>query len=106
MRESLGYQPTARKMPVFQQTTNQLVANSLHPKIVRIRYTACMDAGSREKFHPLYGPLKCQVAIANAESDVRIVAFDSDGGFVVIDKGEDMNICILAGMERFTEQIP
>jgi hypothetical protein len=50
--------------------------------------------------------LECQAAIANAECEVGVVAFDGNCGFVVVDQGEDVNVCILAGVEGLTEEVP
>jgi hypothetical protein len=50
--------------------------------------------------------LERQAAIADTESQVGAVVFDSDCGFVVVDESEDVNVCILAGTEGLTEEVP
>jgi hypothetical protein len=50
--------------------------------------------------------LERQAAIADAEGEVGAVAFDRDRSFVVVDEGEDVNVCILAGAEGVTEEVP
>jgi hypothetical protein len=47
-----------------------------------------------------------QEAIADAESKVGAFAFDRDRSFVVVDEGEDVNVCILAGVEGAPEEVP
>ena len=50
--------------------------------------------------------LERQSAIADAEGEVGAVAFDGDRRFVVVDEGEDVNVCILAGVEGAAKEVP
>lgn len=54
----------------------------------------------------MWAGLECQTAIANAECEVCVVAFNRDRRFVVVDEGEDVNVCILAGVEGATKEVP
>ena len=50
--------------------------------------------------------LECQTAIADAECEVGAVAFHRDRRFVVVDESENVNVCILTGVEGATEEVP
>ena len=50
--------------------------------------------------------LEGQAAIADAESEIGAIAFDSDRRFVVVDEGEDVDVCVLAGVEGAAEKVP
>lgn len=50
--------------------------------------------------------LERQQAIADAESEVGAFAFDRDRSFLVVDESEDVNVCVLAGVEGAPEGIP
>lgn len=50
--------------------------------------------------------LERQAAIADAECEVGVIAFDGNCSFVVVDEGEDVNVCILAGVEGAAKEVP
>jgi hypothetical protein len=53
-----------------------------------------------------WGGSDCQEAIADAESEVGAVAVDGDRSFVIVDEGEDVDVCVLAGVEGAPEEFP
>jgi hypothetical protein len=60
-----------------------------------------VDVGHRDG-----ADLERQAAIADAEGEVGVVAFDGNRSFVVVYEGEDVNVCILAGVEGATKEVP